>query len=218
MLRARALVAVRQEQRQARGLAPLGEAGHHELVHDHLCRVHEVAELRLPQHEGVGRLHAVAVLEAHAGALGERAVVELEGRHGVAEVLEGAPALAALGIVEDQRDAARRCRARCPGRSGAPGRRGRGARRSPALPHATSRSPEPSSKALRRRSRNGCSLRCTLKPSDVLISCSLSERRVSSGTVVRGSLLIVRSSSCSPVSGGAPRDCLSSAWASATLW
>ncbi len=51
VLRARALVAVGQQQRQARGLAPLGQAGDDELVDDHLRGVDEVAELRLPQHE-----------------------------------------------------------------------------------------------------------------------------------------------------------------------
>ena len=64
VLGARALVAVGQQQRQARGLPPLGQAGGEELVEDHLRGVHEVAELRLPQHQRVGVLHAVAVLEA----------------------------------------------------------------------------------------------------------------------------------------------------------
>ena len=39
---------------------------------------------------------------------------------------------------------------------------------------------------------------------------------MSAGTVVRGSRLMVRSSSCAPVSGGAPIDSLSSACACAT--
>ena len=84
VLGARALVAVRQQQREPRGLAPLGEAGDEELVDDHLGAVHEVAELGLPEHERVGRLDAVAVLEAEAGLLGQRAVVQLERRVGVA--------------------------------------------------------------------------------------------------------------------------------------
>ena len=73
VLRARALVAVRQQQRQARRLAPLGQAGDDELVDDHLRRVDEVAELRLPQHERLRRLHRVAVLEAEAGDLASAA-------------------------------------------------------------------------------------------------------------------------------------------------
>ena len=78
--------------------------------------------------------------------------------------------------------------------------------------------PAPSSIALRRRSRNGCSLRCTSKSSGVASSCSLSFRSVSAGTVVRGSRLIVRSSStwCSPVSGGPAIDSFSFVCASWT--
>ena len=56
VLGARALVAVRQQQRQARRLAPLGQAADDELVDDDLGGVAEVAELRLPQHERLGRL------------------------------------------------------------------------------------------------------------------------------------------------------------------
>src|SRR6187401_1553338 len=44
-----AFVAVRQEQRQARGLAPLGEARDQELIDHDLRAVDEVAELRLPE-------------------------------------------------------------------------------------------------------------------------------------------------------------------------
>jgi hypothetical protein len=42
------------------------------------ARVDEVAELRLPEDERLGRGDGVAVLEAERGALGERRVVELE--------------------------------------------------------------------------------------------------------------------------------------------
>ena len=49
VLRARALVAVRQQHRQAAGLAPLRLAGDDEAVDDHLGGVGEVAELRLPE-------------------------------------------------------------------------------------------------------------------------------------------------------------------------
>jgi hypothetical protein len=66
VLGAGALVAVRQQQRQSRGLAPLGQAAGDELVDHHLGAVGEVAELRLPEHQRLGRLGAVAVLEADA--------------------------------------------------------------------------------------------------------------------------------------------------------
>ncbi len=78
VLRAGALVAVREQQRQPRGLSPLREAGDDELVDDHLRAVGEVAELCLPQHEGLGRLLRVAVLEAEAGDLRQRRVVQLD--------------------------------------------------------------------------------------------------------------------------------------------
>ena len=101
VLGARALVAVGQQQRQARGLAPLGEAGDDELVDDHLGGVDEVAELRLPQHERLGGLLAVAVLEAHARELRERAVVQLQRRQRVGQALDRADRLAGLGVVQD---------------------------------------------------------------------------------------------------------------------
>ena len=175
MLGARALVAVGEQQREARGLAPLGEPGHEELVDDHLGAVHEVAELRLPQHERVGRLDAVAVLEAHAGLLGERAVVELERGVRVAQVLERAVALARLRVVEHRvalaeraalrvlageahRHAERQQRARsratprAPSRSARPPRAPRGASRAAGAACDAARSPRGSAGAARRAS------------------------------------------------------------------
>ena len=69
VLGAAALVPVGKQQREPRGLAPLGETGDEELVDHHLRSIHEVAELRLPQHQRLGRLRAVSVLEAEAGSL-----------------------------------------------------------------------------------------------------------------------------------------------------
>ena len=46
------------------------------------ARVHEVAELRLPDDELVRAVEAVAVLEAEHARLAERAVVDLEAAHG----------------------------------------------------------------------------------------------------------------------------------------
>ena len=75
-----ALVAVREQQRQPRRLPPLREAGDDELVDDDLRAVDEVAELRLPEHERLGRRDRVAVLEPERGVLRERRVVDLERR------------------------------------------------------------------------------------------------------------------------------------------
>ena len=102
VLRARALVAVRQQQRQPRGLAPLGQAGDDELVDDHLGAVDEVAELRLPQHERLRALLRVAVLEPEAGHLRQRAVVQLHRRQRPGQVLHRAVLLAGLGVVQDE--------------------------------------------------------------------------------------------------------------------
>ena len=87
-LGAGALVAVGQEKGQAGGLSPLGLPRGDEAVDDHLPGVFEVAELRLPQHEALGRGGRVAVLEAEARGLGERAVVQLERRQRPREVLD----------------------------------------------------------------------------------------------------------------------------------
>ena len=60
------------------------------------ARVDEVAELRLPQHERLRRLHRVAVLEAEAGDLRQRRVVQLHRRQRARQVLDRRDALAGL--------------------------------------------------------------------------------------------------------------------------
>ncbi len=77
VLRPLALVAMGQQQGQPGGQPPLGQSRRDELVDDDLGGVHEIAELGLPQHQRLGRCHAVAVLEAQGRQLGERAVVQL---------------------------------------------------------------------------------------------------------------------------------------------
>src|SRR5207245_9327154 len=59
---------------------PRGRARYEERVDDHLGTVDEVPVLGLPEHQRLWRLDAVAVLKAQRGALGERAVVDVEGR------------------------------------------------------------------------------------------------------------------------------------------
>src|SRR5579859_2586360 len=81
-----ALVAVREQQRQARRLAPLREAGGDELVDDDLCTVDEVSELRLPQDERLRCRRRVAVLEPDACVLRQRRVVDLERRDGIVQM------------------------------------------------------------------------------------------------------------------------------------
>src|SRR5436305_9534473 len=89
-----------EQQRQARGLAPLGESRDDELVDDHLRAVDEVPELRLPEHEGARAVDRVAVLEAERGELGERRVVDLERGMRVGEVLDRRVGLAVARVVE----------------------------------------------------------------------------------------------------------------------
>ena len=42
--------------------------------------LHEIAELRLPHHQPVGAIQAVAVLEAQHARLGQRAVADFDRR------------------------------------------------------------------------------------------------------------------------------------------
>ena len=97
-----ALVAVRQQERQPRGLLPLRETARDELVDDRLRAVREVAELRLPEDERLRRGGRVAVLEADAAVLGERRVVDLERRLRALEVLHRDLELAGAGVVEHE--------------------------------------------------------------------------------------------------------------------
>ena len=64
VVRALALVAVRQQQHDAGALPPLLLGAGDELVDDDLGAVGEVAELGLPEHQRIRALHRVAVLEA----------------------------------------------------------------------------------------------------------------------------------------------------------
>ena len=78
VVRALALVPVRQQQHHAGALAPLLLARADELVHDRLRAVDEVAELRLPADQRVGPGHRVAVLEADRRVLRQQRVVDVE--------------------------------------------------------------------------------------------------------------------------------------------
>ena len=78
MLGTLSFVSVRQQQHESGILAPLGAARRDELIDDRLRDVGEVAVLRFPQHELVGRGDAESVLEAEHRRLGQRAVIDLE--------------------------------------------------------------------------------------------------------------------------------------------
>ena len=78
VFRALALVAVRQQQHQTGHAQPLGFPACQELVDDDLCAVGEVAELRLPQHQGAGVREGIAVFEAEYPGFRQQRVVDLD--------------------------------------------------------------------------------------------------------------------------------------------
>ncbi len=100
MVRPLALVAVRQQHDERGALAPLLLRRRDELVDDGLGAVDEVAELRLPEHQGVRALHRVAVLEAEGGVLAERGVVHPELRLVARQVQERSPLGTGVAVVQ----------------------------------------------------------------------------------------------------------------------
>ena len=64
-----AFVTVRQQHHQSGQQAPLVFAGSYELVDDDLRAVGEIAELRLPHHQRLGIVAAVAVLKTQHARL-----------------------------------------------------------------------------------------------------------------------------------------------------
>ena len=101
VVRALALVAVGEQQREPAALPPLGLAGADELVDDRHRAVDEVAELRLPEHQRLGAGDRVAVLEADAGELRQQRVVDVERPLVVGQVAQRRALLAGLAV--DQR-------------------------------------------------------------------------------------------------------------------
>jgi len=75
VLRALAFITVRQEQHQAGEQVPLGFTGHYELINDGLRNIGEVAELRLPQHQHLREIAAVAIFKTQDSGLRKRRIV-----------------------------------------------------------------------------------------------------------------------------------------------
>ena len=69
---------MRQQQRETRGLSPLGLTRDDKLIDDDLRAVVEIAELRFPQDERFRNRSAIAVLETETRVLRERTVVNFE--------------------------------------------------------------------------------------------------------------------------------------------
>jgi len=78
VFRSLSLVAVRQQHHHAAVALPLRVAANDELVDDHLRPVGEVAELRLPHHQGVGGVRGVAEFKAEHRRLGQQTIVNAE--------------------------------------------------------------------------------------------------------------------------------------------
>ena len=96
VLAAHALIAVRQEERQAVGGVPFVLPGGEELVDDDLRPVVEVAELRLPDGQAFG-VPCVAEIEAHHAVLAEMRVVDGQRLLALFEVVQRNPLL--LGVL-----------------------------------------------------------------------------------------------------------------------
>src|SRR2546426_7254938 len=97
-----AFVAMGQQQREPRRLAPFRQPSDQELVDDHFGAVGEIAELRFPKHQRVLCLHGVAVLESQARILGEGAVVQLEWALGVGKMLDRRMPLPGLDVMQHE--------------------------------------------------------------------------------------------------------------------
>src|SRR6516164_629734 len=83
MLRALAFVAVRKQEREACGKAPLVFARTDELIDDDLRAIHEISELGLPEDKAFGIVARESIFKAEASGFGKRRVVDLtEGLRG----------------------------------------------------------------------------------------------------------------------------------------
>ena len=100
MLRPRALVTVRQQQRQSAEALPLGFAGADELIDDDLGAVGEVAVLRFPDIQRSRVRGGVAVLETHDRFLGEHRVDHLYARLRLGNVLQRDPGGVGVLVVQ----------------------------------------------------------------------------------------------------------------------
>ena len=209
VLRSVALVAMRKEQGESRRLTPLRATRDDELVDDDLRAVDEVSELRLPQHERVGRRDRVAVLERERRVLGERRVVDLERRGRGRKVLQRRVRLSRRRVVEHRvpvgERAALRVLARDPDRDALLEERSR--MRAPPRGPSRFRLRE---RVSRRRSSCRASLAFTSKPSGARRSCSLSSSRRSAGTAVMTAAPVSVRVGASAGGTGAANDCRSS--------
>ena len=77
-----------QQQNDSAQATPFVFGSRDELVDDGLGRIHKIAELRLPHHETVRTIEAIAVFESEDTVLGQWTVVDIDRRLIGLEVLE----------------------------------------------------------------------------------------------------------------------------------
>ena len=95
------------------------------MIEDDLRGVHEIAELRLPDHQAVRAVEAVAVFKAERAGFAERAVVNIHGRLAGREMLQRHERIADLLVVKNRVALAEGAAARVlPGQADAHARRG----------------------------------------------------------------------------------------------
>src|SRR6516225_2959184 len=102
MLGALAFIAVGQQADEARHAQPFALAGGNELVEDDLGAVGEIAELRLPQGEGVRLGERIAVFEAQHRLLREHRIDDLVARLAGADGVEGRVTVLVLLVDQDR--------------------------------------------------------------------------------------------------------------------
>src|ERR1051326_3326339 len=90
---------MRQQKNQPAESPPFFFGAGDKLVDDRLGDIAEIAELRLPQHQGVRIVQAIAVLEAQHPRFGKRAVENLHRSLLGREVLERHPTMTILVIM-----------------------------------------------------------------------------------------------------------------------
>ena len=165
-----ALVAVRQQQHDRGALAPLLLGRGDELVDDRLRAVDEVPELGLPQHQRVGSLDRVAVLEAEGGVLAEQGVVDPELGLVLAQVEQRRPLVAGLAVVQDGVPLHERAAARV--LPGEPDRHALHEQRAEREQLAASPVDAALAGHRARACTSCCSLGCTVKPSGMFTNAS----------------------------------------------
>src|ERR1041385_2511045 len=100
MLGSHAFKAVRQQQCYPAQPAPFFLRRNDELIDNRLRRIPEIAELRLPHHQTVGCVKAVAVLKTQHADLGQRTVVNTDRRLAGRQILERLEEAAGFVVVQ----------------------------------------------------------------------------------------------------------------------